>query len=74
MSHICSIHRDYNPNCPLCNTTIWEFCKELGLDYEAMHAEAEAVGIHKCERCGFEYYKTVEECPSCGQLRKGESV
>jgi hypothetical protein len=63
MSGICSQHRDYHPECRLCNVTLKD-------DPELNEARLRAIdaGLHKCE-CGFEYYMTVLACPLCGKDR-----
>jgi len=64
---ICSKHRDYDPDCDLCEADLEDlFGRSMAA---AMRAEAEEAGLYTCD-CGFEYYKTVDSCPRCGALRE----
>lgn len=62
---ICSRHQVPDPDCELCNTNI----RDASPDYDEKLAEAEAAGIHTCEKCDFVYYKTVDSCPKCYHKR-----
>lgn len=65
MTGICSAHKHNDPNCKLCQVDI----SEILPDYDEKVKEAKAKGLYKCD-CGFEYYKTVNACPLCGEVRK----
>jgi uncharacterized OB-fold protein len=62
MASICSLHRDNNPDCPMCQASP----TDLFPDYHEKLAEAEAAGRYTC-RCGFVYYRTVDYCPLCSR-------
>jgi len=68
MSGICSAHREYDPDCDLCNVDPREFLG--GEVYDRRHAEALEAGLHKCP-CGFEHYRTVSFCPLCSRNLPG---
>lgn len=58
---LCSIHRDPDPNCKLCQATP----KDIFPDWDDATAQAEVAGLTKCKKCGFEFYRTVTSCPAC---------
>jgi hypothetical protein len=62
---ICSVHRKRDKNCPACNASP----RDLFPDWDQMVKEAKRAGIYKCE-CRFKYYKTTNNCPLCGRVRK----
>jgi hypothetical protein len=69
MAGICSAHAHYEPGCRLCNVSI-----ERALPgYKRKLAEAQAAGEHTC-KCGFTYYKTIDVCPMCYELRPPEGA
>lgn len=70
MTGICSAHHpSLGPveGCDLCHSTIEDLLGETTV--AVMRAEAEAAGKFTCD-CGFEYFKTVNDCPLCGLERK----
>lgn len=50
------------PGCPACHATP----KDLFPDWDQKCAEADAAGLTRCPKCGFEHYLTSDECPLCG--------
>lgn len=62
---ICSKSGPHNPDCPACKATVYD----LFPNWDEMHAKALAAWLHTCERCSFEYYKTVDSCPKCNKVR-----
>ena len=64
---ICSRHRDYDPDCGLCNTPI----EAVIPDYAEKVRQARAAGEHKCKHCAFVYFKTIDICPRCCRPRSG---
>ena len=65
MARICSAHRGYEPTCKPCNATI----RDLLPGSDQAHARALAAGSHVCEKCEFDYFKTIDFCPKCGMER-----
>jgi hypothetical protein len=72
MANCCSQHQGYVKDCPACNAHPWDILGVPKEHWDAKVAKAEAAGIHKCEHCGFEYYKTVDCCPLCSKYRTVE--
>ena len=52
--------------CELCQSTP----HDLFPDWDEMVAEAEEAGLTTCINCNFEYYQTVDICPSCQGHKK----
>ena len=70
MSGICSVHPpQIGPveDCAACHATLEDLFGAT--EVARARAEAEAAGLFTCD-CGFEYYKTVSDCPLCSKERK----
>jgi rubrerythrin len=63
VSNMCSVHQGYDADCVLCNT----HPRDVFPDWDRKLAEAKRSGVHKCTRCGFEYYRTADDCPLCDE-------
>ena len=68
MAGICSRHQGYDAECAACNAMPWDLLKTTKEEWDAKMAEAEASGIVKCQKCGFEQYNNHEKCISCQNL------
>ena len=72
MAGVCSLHHPSHgvvEGCDMCSATVQELLGLNDSEYAAMRCRAEDAGLFTCE-CGFEYYKTVDDCPLCGAERK----
>lgn len=37
--------------------------------YRERRLEAVSAGLHTCHACSFVYYRTIDHCPKCGEVR-----
>lgn len=66
MAGICSKHHpDIGPvaGCDLCDVNP----EDVISDYKALLERAKTAGLTRCRHCNFEFYKTVNSCPACGE-------
>lgn len=58
---ICSQHRTAVKGCRSCELEP----RDVLPGFDVTQADADAAGLFTC-KCGFAYYKLVNECPCCG--------
>jgi rubrerythrin len=66
MAGRCSKHLHLELGCATCASAI----RHALIRFNEMLASAEAVGVHTCEACGYEYYRVIGRCPACWMNRR----
>lgn len=59
---ICSIHKDPRLDCKMCQAKI----EDVLPNFKQHHEYALAMGLTKCKKCHFAFYRTTTMCPACG--------